>query len=77
MSETLNVGDIFPAESSAALREKGVDFWDQRVSTVLGVFLYDLENEIGDEHHRWVSEDGITRITTHIGDNKITLIRRS
>lgn len=74
MTETLIVGDFFPVKTQAELESEGINYWEQRIVTPLGAFLYDRENEWRDNHSRWVSEDGKIKVTTHDTDNKITSV---
>ena len=75
MSETLKVGDIFPAKSREELKQEGIGFWEQRIATPLGLFLYDYDNQWRDGHTRWVSEDGTIRVTTRNSTNVITQVQ--
>lgn len=76
MNETLQVGDVFPIQSFEVLKAEGLQYWEQRVSTPVGIFLYDFENTLRDGHTRWISEDGRTAVTTYNGNNTITEVNQ-
>lgn len=77
MDEAYRVGDVFPVKSPEKLRDEGIEYWKQRISTPMGIFLYDSVNEKRDGKSRWVSEDGKTRITTFNFNDQIEKIVRS
>lgn len=52
MSEALKVGDIFPVKSREELKTEGISYWEQRIATPFGFFLYDSDDQWRDGHTR-------------------------